>query len=245
MKRLGLAFAFWAAFSFAAFAQIGGLSFPGPGPRVASGGGSPSYTYPISAGLTMIGGGGATNTFSGLNLGTGSQFVLLAIDITGSANAGITGVTVNGSSLTLIQDDGGHNVTFYAGTATLNGSTDNIVISSIAGAFNFLDIDVAPWVLSNLSSTTKISSTGSAGTTSTAGPTAASTNNFIFMAHNGGTGTYTVPAGITNRTFIVGGGSSTTLIVGDVQATAGMISAGNFTATTSANMFGNIIAVWD
>lgn len=36
MKRLGLALALWASFSIAAFAQVGGLSFPGPGPRVAS-----------------------------------------------------------------------------------------------------------------------------------------------------------------------------------------------------------------
>lgn len=39
MKRVGLALAIWASLSLAAVAQVGGLSFPGPGPRVASVGG--------------------------------------------------------------------------------------------------------------------------------------------------------------------------------------------------------------
>lgn len=42
MKRLGLALAFWASLSCAAMAQVGGLSFPGPGPRVAAG--APSFS---------------------------------------------------------------------------------------------------------------------------------------------------------------------------------------------------------
>jgi hypothetical protein len=43
MKRLGLIAAFVALLSFAAAAQVGGLSFPGPGPRVSSGA-PPTFT---------------------------------------------------------------------------------------------------------------------------------------------------------------------------------------------------------
>lgn len=39
MKRLSLALALWASLSFAAVAQVGGLSFPGPGPGHSTGGG--------------------------------------------------------------------------------------------------------------------------------------------------------------------------------------------------------------
>lgn len=45
MRRFVLALAIWSALSFASFAQIGGLSFPGPGPIVVSGGCSQATTF--------------------------------------------------------------------------------------------------------------------------------------------------------------------------------------------------------
>lgn len=57
MKRLGLALAFCIAFSLTAFAQVGGLSFPGPGPRVSTGGGgcSPGTNATLALGRLSAG----------------------------------------------------------------------------------------------------------------------------------------------------------------------------------------------
>lgn len=231
---------------------LAGLASARPGPdsnyniAISGGGASPSYTYPISAGLYALGGGGATNTLfvapSGSTLpilgSAGSAFVLLAFNATGG-NAGATSITLNGTTLTPIQDDGSHDVSFFANTVTLTGTGDSIVINSAAGAFNFLDLNGAVWVMSNLTSTTKISSAPNAG------PLAASANNFLFVAENGAAGTWTAPTGINSRAAMVGGGSGTTLVVGDKKLVSGDITGGNVTATFSAGTFGVVAAVWD
>jgi hypothetical protein len=121
---------------------------------ISPSGGGPSFAYPVTAGLMISDGSGTTNTLTG-NLGTGTHFVVLAVAFQAN-NAAIGTITINGSDpFTLIKDDGDGKVTLYGGTATLTG-TDSIVITSAAGAFDFLDMLVAPWVLSNLHSTTVI-----------------------------------------------------------------------------------------
>lgn len=65
MRRPGVALALWASLSLAAIAQVGGLSFPGPGPRVASGAAlSCSYT-PVTTGTQSTPYSGATPAASG------------------------------------------------------------------------------------------------------------------------------------------------------------------------------------
>lgn len=53
MKRLSLALALWASLSCAALAQVGGLSFPGPGPGHSAGGTCGGFT-PASFGANLI-----------------------------------------------------------------------------------------------------------------------------------------------------------------------------------------------
>jgi Putative Ig domain len=205
---------------------------------ISPSGGGPSFAYPVTAGLMISDGSGTTNTLTG-NLGTGTHFVVLAVAFQAN-NAAIGTITINGSDpFTLIKDDGDGKVTLYGGTATLTG-TDSIVITSAAGAFDFLDMLVAPWVLSNLHSTTVIP-TPQGGEAVSSLTLPASVGNFIFTANVAAA--YTGPTGISVRSTITGP-NGTALFPADVTVTSGMISGGDVTVTAPAGN-GMVAAAWD
>jgi hypothetical protein len=116
------------------------------------------------------------------------------------------------------------------------------VVASAAGAFDFLDMNVAPWVLSNLHSTTVIP-TPQGGEAVDSLTLSASVGIFIFAANVAGA--YTAPTGITNRATITGVSSGTSSFPGDVIAPSGIISGGEVTVTHGGPGNGTVAAAWD
>lgn len=243
MKRLGLAFAFWAAFSFAAFAQVGGLSFPGPGPRVASGG-SPSFTFQAGINSSSLSGGNLIATFSGnfsATQGTGSKFVIVGEEISNN-NGTITQVAVNGTPLTFIKSDQGASLTgstlaIFAGVANITG-TDSVTITNSASMATDGTM-AAVWTASNLTSTTAISSNGNVSTSiSLSGLTA---GNFGFAV---GSQLWTGPTGITSHALLVSPVDGSQMGAADIIFSSGNLTAGTANLTPASNSF-NAVGAWD
>lgn len=141
-QRIGLAFAllvlFFGTFTFAShasrraqqIAQVGGLSFPGPGPRVASGGGG-SVTFDAkTAAVSPATAGNVTSlTVSNMTVGSGSNRGLVVHIQFGS-------IAAYPVATTCTWDSGGTNqlMTIIPGTTTaLNGG-----ITSSSAAFGLL-----------------------------------------------------------------------------------------------------------
>jgi Putative Ig domain len=184
-------------------------------------------------------------TYAAMNLGTGSQFIILAQAnqaLLLSSGATVTKLTVNGTTLTPVPNGSDVSLggidTLYAGTVTTTGS--DVVQVTYSASAQFSDQNVAVWTASGLTSTTPLFSTGYTQTTSV--PAAAGNLLFAF-ASTGATGTFTSPTGITNETEITGldGGNS---FPADTTVTSGMISGGDVTVTFSADVFG-VVAIWD
>jgi Putative Ig domain len=232
-------------------------SFPGIQVSVAD---SASHTADCGAAFTLVispsGGGaafvfrggqnqnissGGPVTFTAINMGTGSQFVILALgsQFLSQAQGTITSITVNSTALTPIVSDvsiGGGDV-IYAGTVTTTGSDVVVVTYSASAAFN--DNNIAVWTATGLTSTTPLFSTGYNQTTSVP----AAVGNFLFALATGGPGdSFTSPTGITNETAITGDNGEVSYLA-DATITSGMISGGDVTLTFSADAFG-VVAVW-
>lgn len=92
MKRFGLAFAIWAWCAVAAFAQVGGLSFPGPGtPHSTSG-------FSVTAqGTTGSAGSGSSTTLASWTYGSGCNTVLVGVTWGPTTSATITSLKLDGS----------------------------------------------------------------------------------------------------------------------------------------------------
>lgn len=124
MKRAGLVFAFWAALSLAAIAQVGGLSFPGPGPIVSSGGGP----------ALSIDGSGATGAVN-----TAKTSVTATIT-TANANDIIlacainTGLTTTAPTITSVAGSGG---TGTIGSFTLRSQVTGVVTTTRSGRLSY------------------------------------------------------------------------------------------------------------
>lgn len=199
------------------------------------GGGGASYAFrniqaPAAPGVS-------TNTINlSMNLGSGSQFVILALRIQNQTIA--SGITVNAASLTSIQAHSGNELSFWAGTATCTGS-DTVAITS-ASDLGFLDVCACAWTATGLASTTKVSSNEA---TSTTCASAAAIADFVFAA-SGLSGNYngsaqTPPTGAHTAT----GANGIVLSTADWTASAGGISGGNFTSTFSTFSY-LVQAVW-
>jgi hypothetical protein len=212
--------------------------------KQASGGGGPSFVFrggQNQNGLTLSD-SNTVATYAAMNLGTGSQFVILGIASQGEANpATITSLTVNGVALTSIVSDvslGGID-TIYAGTVTATGS-DVIVVTNSA-SIEFDDLNVGVWTATGLTSTTPLTSKPIANA-NTAFTVPAAVGNFIF-AFNTNAGLWVSPTGITNETAVTGDNGFVSQ-PGDVTVTAGMISGGNVTLRATSDNPG-VVAVWD
>lgn len=162
MKRIGLAFAIWAFASFSALAQVGGLSFPGPGPRVASGGGGFSLTYGSNAGVTST---GTTINYGTLTWGSGCNAVIIAVNWYNSNAADtISSMTVGGSAASAIANTTTSSGTFQSSVSlwqlnSPSGSSGAVSVTySAATTFNS---SVAAYCL--VSSHTTVSSSASQG----------------------------------------------------------------------------------
>jgi hypothetical protein len=214
-----------------------GLILPGGG----GGGGGAAFVFRGGQNQNISSSGPVT--FTAINMGTGSQFVILGL--TGQVLAGgtttITSITVNGTALTPITSDvslGGADV-IYAGTVTTTGSDVVVVTYSASAAFE--DNNIAVWTATGLTSTTPLTSQASSDVAASFTVPAA-VGNFIFAFATSG-GLWTSPTGITNETAVTGLNGLISQ-PGDVTVTSGMISGGNVTMTGTNDQFG-VAAVWD
>lgn len=96
MKRLGLALALLASLSLAAVAQVGGLSFPGPGPRVAS------VTFTGPGDLTLAGTFTQWGGFSCFKASAPTAKAIRLINETTTTQADINCNTSTGIDLTAV-----------------------------------------------------------------------------------------------------------------------------------------------
>jgi hypothetical protein len=180
-------------------------------------------------------------TFTPINMGTGSQFVILGIGSQGVVenSVTITSVTVNGTALENVVNDaslGGADF-IYSGTVTATGS--DVVVITYSASVAFTDTNIGVWTATGLTSTTPLTSKSYTQTTTV--PAAA--GNLLFALTTGGATSFTSPTGITNETAITGANGEVTQPAA-VTVTSGMISGGDVTVTISADLFG-VVAIWD
>lgn len=197
---------------------------------VSGGGGGASYVYATGGcgASCTITPSGTTATFSGINLGSGSKFVILGLQ-DGAGNT--TAVTVNGTSLTLITSFSGNDIFLFAGTVTLTGS-DTIVAT---GSYAFNEMDVMVYTATGLISTTKEGSNSTAGSNVS---TTCTVGDFVFaMAASGANFSTSAQTPSGSHTQGTAGNIS------DWTSNATGCSGGSFTVTTGG-FNGQLIATW-
>jgi hypothetical protein len=210
------------------------------------GGGGPSFTYPIAAGISGGGGSGDTSTLTGVNAGTGTKDIILAVAIQGNNNGLITSLLLNSTALTSIITDANSVVSLYAGNVSGLTGSDTITINTSASV-DFEDIDAAIWVATGLTSITPLAKGSSIdfGNAPDAIVLPASPGNLLFVATSasGSVGTIISPTGITSRALITGA-DNLQLLPADATLTSGMISGGDVTVAGTADVAA-VAAIWD
>jgi hypothetical protein len=196
--------------------------------KQASGGGGPSLAYPIPSGLSQQAPGNAgPYTFTAVDIGTGSQFVIMAIFVQGNNNGNITDLALNSTALTNVVTDSSNTLSLFAGTVTGLTGSDTITLT-MSASVAFEDIDIAVWTATGLTSTTALQKGSTPGGTTITLP--ASPGNLLFACISG-TSAFSSPTGITARATITGPDSSS-LSPADATLTSGQISGGDVTVTS-------------
>lgn len=195
-------------------------------------GGVASYSFEVA---TSTNPSGTTGTIAGLNLGNGSVYCILGIGVQNAPT--ISGVTVNGSSLSAVDTNTAGGDTIWSGPCTVTGS-DSVVVTT-ATSMNSGDLDLIAWTAQNLVSNTPVSHNNAiSGSISSA----ASVGNFVFALNFNNfnfNSSAQPPSGSRTATGANGGA----LVGADWTASAGGISGGNFTATASGFSY-LVMAVW-
>ena len=208
--------------------SLAGLTQTGPAVSTTS----PSYLFrTINTG--NFAGGSSAFTFSGLNLGTGPQYTIVAAIV--QNQPAISSITCNGANLSPIVTDANY-ISFYGGNCTATSS--NSIIVNTAAAASYYDVDISVWTATNSNSTTPVSSNSMNGTTATS---SASVGNFVFGAS--GAGLYSSSTQAPHGAHQVTGANNTTLSTADWTALPAGISGGAFTATNSSYTY-QVIGVW-
>jgi hypothetical protein len=241
MKRAALAVAIWAALSVSAFAQVGGLGFPGPGPIQVSGS-TPVPTY-VTGNTVQNGSGSVTTVPVPVTLAAGNTAIVVecSANMLGTDSVTFTdNATPSNTYTTLLATNVINSVAFGCniGWAHItNAATQVNVNNNLARTFVSGIVDVYSNVLASspVDGTPTGASQNSPGTGANAVKSANVTTTangdliFGFSVSINSTG-LSVGTGFTGHQAVTG----TYYTEGLIQSTAGAIPA-TFTATSGSD----------
>jgi hypothetical protein len=228
MKRLGLIAAFVALLSLGG-AQAQFITLGNQGVVAASGGGPTHALLTAGCGAACtLNPSGTTATFTGINLGTGSSFLIIGLQ-DGAGNT--TALTVNGTPMTLITSFSGNDIFLFAGTVTVTGS-DTVVAT---GSYANNEMDLMAYVATGLTSTSPQGSNSRAGSSVS---TTCTVGDMVFaMAAAGANFSTSAQTPTGSHTQGTDGNIS------DWTSNSSGCVGGSFTATTGG-FNGQLIATW-